>query len=128
MLVLKVGLLARAGRLEEARALVEKTPTPPVGFVGAVLPALMHALLGMREEAYRDLERIRAKGSDVLPTQLAWVYGVLGDNDRFYDALSRFVKEKGGDTHWIWVLPIFEGARKDPRFAAFLVECGLSKG
>jgi Tfp pilus assembly protein PilF len=128
MLVLKVGLLTRAGRLDEARALVEKTPTPPVGFVGAVFPALMHALLGMRDEAYRDLARIQAKESEVLATQLAWVYGALGDYDRFYEALSRFVREKGGDTHWIWVLPIFEEARQDPRFTAFLRQCGQSKG
>jgi adenylate cyclase len=128
MLVLKVGLLTRVGRLDEARALLEKTPTPPVGFVGAVFPALMHALLGRREEAYRDLARLQAKESEVLATQLAWVYGALADNDRFYEALSRFVREKGGDTHWIWVLPIFEEARKDPRFAAFLRQCGLLKG
>jgi adenylate cyclase len=125
--VYKIALLAGEGRRTEALALAKLPFVDKSGYVGAAAPAIVHGVLGMKDEAHRDIERLLklAKTSYVPAFQLSWAYGVLGEAEGFYEWSFRFVEEKGTIPYWVTILPMFREVRKDSRFTEFLRRCRL---
>jgi serine/threonine-protein kinase len=125
--IYRLALLAGIGRRAEARELMTSALPAGTGYVGAAAPAIAHALLGMREEAHRDIERLleQAKTSYVPAFQISWAYGALGEAEGFYEWSFRYVDEKGTPPYWVRTLPMFRQVREDPRFSEFLRRCRL---
>jgi len=94
---------------------------------GETTAVMKHAVLGQREEAHRELDRLLTAAKDhyVPSFGIAWTYGVLGEADRFFEWLDRAADERARSPFEFVSLPLFEKLRSDPRFQAYLRRCGL---
>ncbi|MGD0251023.1 MAG: tetratricopeptide repeat protein, partial [Thermoplasmata archaeon] len=112
----------------EAIDLARKLTSVGLRTYGEVTPAMIDALLGEPEKAYRELEALSAaeKGHYTPSVGKAWVYGILGDADRFFEWLFRSADERSRSPLEFVSLPIFEKMRADPRFQEYLRRCGLA--
>ena len=117
------------GDMAKAREYVEvglrANPEAPVLIIDK---GILYALAHRRGDAEGQLRRIES--SDMESVRLngqVWIRSVLGDLDQAFEALMR-----QADTHsWYSLMgtePLFEGLRKDPRFAEFCNRVGLSAG
>jgi len=97
------------------------------GPYGETTPAMLHAILGQRAEALRELEVLSAAAKDrYIPAfGIAWTYGVLGDADRFFEWLFRSADEQTRSPFEFVTFPLFERMRADPRFPTYLRRCAL---
>ncbi len=89
--------------------------------------AYSYAVSGQREEALKllaDLENLQ-KRRYVGPFAFAMVYLGLGDNDRFFDYMTRYVKEEEGGIGGMPYSPYFKRVRSDPRFSLLLRKMNL---
>jgi adenylate cyclase len=123
----KLVFYASRGMRTEALELLLKLLEAGGGWGGEALPAIVHGLLGLREEATRDLDALLALSKEryVAAFRIAWVYGALGDADKFYEWLFRAPDETGGLYQFI-TSPALEKMRADPRFQTFLRQCALA--
>lgn len=116
------GLLAEAiAACEEATRLSDRLPSP-LGTLGYV-----YARAGRRADAQRVVAELedRADAAYVGGSDLAAVYGALGDLDRAFQRLERAYEERDVslvhlDDH-VW----FDPLRSDPRFDVLLERIGL---
>jgi hypothetical protein len=105
-----------------------------IGRLPDVLPwpgfkAYVHARAGDRATAERIAREIESRPTAwAAQTALAWSYLGLDDTTRALDAL-----ERATDTHETWFVwyaiadPIYDPARKSPRFATLLRRVGLNE-
>lgn len=112
-----------------AEALELANKLDPVGrpWFGEATAAMLHAVLGQREDAYRELRRITSAAKDhYIPAHgIAFAYGALGDADPFFEWLFRAADERARTPFEFVNLPIFQGLRSDPRFQSYLRHCSL---
>ena len=121
--------LARLGRSEEARKLVEPLPGT-TGLQDRVSRASVLALLGDPAEAraiLRDLERGDAP-EYLSADRVAALYALVGEKEKALDVLERDFRE-GDQSFWaVYRRPFFDPLRRDPRFMRLLEELGLPTG
>jgi TolB-like protein/DNA-binding winged helix-turn-helix (wHTH) protein/Tfp pilus assembly protein PilF len=99
---------------------------------GIYLAALgrSYALAGERANASRvarEFERL-AEHEHVWPTDAAFFYAALGQNDRAFYWLEKAVQEKDGWLFFVNVDPRLDSLRSDPRYLVFLHRVGLDAG
>jgi tetratricopeptide (TPR) repeat protein len=89
--------------------------------------ALLNAILGRTGEGRAFLARLERgeEKSYVSGTQLAMMYGALGENERALDLLEKDFRE-GELILWLWYRGVFfDSIRDDPRFVTLLRQYGL---
>ena len=85
--------------------------------------AAVEASIGKRDEALKLMEEL--DHSEPKPYyHLAFLYAVLGDKDRAFDALDNAYAHRDGDMLSLNVDPAFDGLHADPRFAALWRKIG----
>ena len=86
---------------------------------------ILHAFTGKRKEAEDMLKAIMTneRESVRLFGQL-FIHAALGNLDQAFEALARQTETHAWPT-LIKSLPVFDGLRKDPRFAEFCLKMGL---
>ncbi len=94
---------------------------------GEASPAMFHAILGQRKEAYLELEKLAAGAKDrYIPAHgIAWAYGILEDADPFFEWLFRCADQRARNPFEFVIMPVFEKMRSDPRFQAYLQQCAI---
>lgn len=118
--------LCRAGRYEEASALLERGLGPEANWNAALL-AYCHAISGRPEEAralLADLEA-RAEVEYVTPVALAIVHVGLGEADAAFAALERAFELRSLRILSIAMDPHWKPLRSDPRYHDLLRRIGL---
>ncbi len=118
---------ANRSRWDEAAAILPLVMREPQGWLGAAGPAVALAVLGKKTEALQLVEAMvaRSKVEYVSAGEIAWVFGALGDADRFFEWLYRSVDQRTKTFDFI-ASPIFEKLRADPRFHEYLRRCGVA--
>jgi len=115
----------RADALREA-----ETPMTGATAVERFDRALLYALVGRPEPAralLAEAERGEAKVY-LSATDLAMLYGALGEKEKALDLLERDFRE-GDQTLWLYYRGLFfDPIREDPRFVALLRQYGLPVG
>ncbi len=89
--------------------------------------AYAYAVSGQREEAINllaDLENLQRRRY-VGPFAFAIIYLGLGDNDRFFDYMTRQIEEGSSGLWGIRYLSHFRHVRSDPRFSSLLRKMNL---
>jgi serine/threonine protein kinase/Flp pilus assembly protein TadD len=71
------------------------------------------------------LEERRKRGEPIKPFMLAGLYRDVGDKDRALDWLEKGVEERDDWLVWLYVDPLFDPLRSEPRFQAVLKRVGL---
>ena len=51
-----------------------------------------------------------------IPTDIAMVYALAGENSRALDWLERSFEERSSQMPWVSVDPVYDPLREDPRF------------
>ena len=80
----------------------------------------------MREWAATD-EALYRKGEPIYPSQLAYIYGILGENDRAFLWFQKSYEEHTADMPFLQVDPTYDDLRSDPRFSDLERRVGLPK-
>ena len=111
----------RRSEFHQAVAHLAELPAQGGGYLGPAAPIAGLAALGRREEAERAAAALEAEGRKefVIATGPAWIYGVLGDSDRFFDWLSRSVDSVSKPFDFV-TNPMFAPMRADPRLREYL--------
>lgn len=124
----KLLVYSRQSKRAEAEALLPLLRTDGQGWMGSGAPLIARALLGRREEAFRGVETLVAglRERYVQAGEIAWVYGVLGDADRFFEWIFRSVDERSKSPFDFVTCPLFETLRADSRFREYLRRCALA--
>ena len=84
--------------------------------------ALAYANAGQKDKAREvqsDLLQRDARGEHVVEYRVAAVYEVLGERDEAFRWLERDIDDRDGLGSWlVWLNydPVWDAARKDPRF------------
>jgi len=78
----------------------------------------------MREWAATD-EALYKKGEAIYPSQLAYIYGILGEKDRAFLWFEKSYEEHTSDMPFLQVDPTYDDLRSDPRFADLERRVGL---
>ena len=96
---------------------------------GTLLLALgrSYAMAGDRKNALRirsEFEEL-SRHQHVWPTDAAFFYAALGQNDRAFDWLEKAVQEKDGWLMFLNTDPRLDKLRADPRFAGVVSRVGL---
>ena len=78
----------------------------------------------MREWAATD-EALYKKGEAIYPSQLAYIYGILGEKDRAFLWFEKSYEEHTPDMPFLQVDPTYDDLRSDPRFADLERRVGL---
>ena len=87
----------------------------------AVLLAHTFAAMGETDQVHRLLaELTNLRGAYVSAMNFALLYSALGNYDHMFTWLEKAYFEDDGDLIWLPVDPIYDQARKDIRFTAFL--------
>ncbi len=125
----KLMIYSQQSKRAEAEALLPLLRTDGQGWLGSGAPLIARALLGRREEALRGVERLVAglKERYVSAGEIAWVYGVLGDVDRFFEWIFRSADERSTGPFDFVTCPLFVTLRADPRFRDYLHRCALGQ-
>ena len=106
--------------LDEAKAYQAGDPSRDAGGVGMI--ALAYANAGQKDtarELLSDLLQRDARGEHVVEYRIAAVYEVLGDRDEALRWLEKAIEDRDGLGSWlVWLNhdPVWNAARKDPRF------------
>ena len=106
--------------LDEAKAYQSRDRGRDAGGVGMI--ALAYANAGQQDKAREvlsDLLQRDARGEHVVEYRIAAVYEVLGDRGEALRWLERDIDDRDGLGSWlIWLNsdPVWDAARKDPRF------------
>jgi tetratricopeptide (TPR) repeat protein len=69
--------------------------------------------------------RERSAGGPARPSEIAWIYAHLGDQERTLEWLDRAVEERDGWAVYMKVEPPFASLRSDPRFQKISRAAGL---
>ncbi|MGA7923402.1 MAG: hypothetical protein WCA77_05445, partial [Thermoplasmata archaeon] len=82
----------------------------------------LSALRGDRDTALRCIEKLTASFSEGYTRQqlAGFIYFALGDLDRFFEYMTAAAKAHTLQAPRIRLSPMFEGARKDPRFVELI--------
>jgi serine/threonine-protein kinase len=122
----KLTFYASRGMRVEALELLPELLSVGGGWGGDALPAIVHGLLGDREQATAELNALLALAKEryIPPFRIAWVYGAIGDSDKFFGCLLENVDDLGGIYQFI-CSPALEHLRADPQFQTFLRGCKL---
>jgi TolB-like protein len=80
----------------------------------------------MREWAATD-EALYKEGEAIYPSQLAYIYGILGEKDRAFLWFEKSYEEHTPDMPFLQVDPTYDDLRSDPRFADLERRVGLPK-
>ena len=72
-----------------------------------------------------ELQQLSNQGNLQADFEMARVYATLGEHDQAFDCLERTFNERAGTLFWLWVNPVFDGLRPDPRFSALLAKMNL---
>jgi tetratricopeptide (TPR) repeat protein len=114
--------LARA-RFREAAKLA---PTLPIGLLGG---AMVDALMGRREKAYKQMSRVLTKFQrDYLPPyQVAMAYAQLDDVEAAIEWLERAADVRDFNFVGLPLDPTFDKVEHDPRFGALLARHKLQR-
>lgn len=72
---------------------------------------------GAIREWVAGLEKLAARGEPVYPEEPAYLYAVLGDNDRAFSWLEKSYQEKTHGMPFLRLDPTWDNIRSDPRFA-----------
>ena len=80
----------------------------------------------LREWAATD-EDLYKKGEAIYPSQLAYIYGILGEKDRAFLWFEKSYEEHTPDMPFLQVDPTYDDLRSDPRFADLERRVGLPK-
>lgn len=114
------------GRYEEAlapcRRLEEITGEEPI-----IISAYVYAKWGKRKEAEKLLKEIieESEKTYVSPTEIACIYGALGDFDQAFSLLEKAYSERDNKLQYLKVAPAWDPLRSDPRFKALLKRMNL---
>ena len=106
--------------LDEAKAYQAGDRGRDAGGVGMI--ALVYANAGQKDKAREvlsDLLQRDARGEHVVEYRIAAVYEVLGERDEALRWLERDIDDRDGLGSWlVWLNhdPVWDAARKDPRF------------
>lgn len=86
-----------------------------------VLLAHAFAAMGKADDARTLLNVLIERRSSYVPAiNFALLYSVTGNHDRMFEWLEMAYLEDDGELIWLAIDPIYDGARRDARFAAFL--------
>jgi TolB-like protein/Tfp pilus assembly protein PilF len=96
----------------------------PDNFNVLMLRGYLSALKGDRQEAERIMEKLRRNfaGGATLERNIGYIKYYLGDLDGFYDSMMRAAEEHVLDPSVLRYCPLFEKARRDPRFRQVLLK------
>jgi tetratricopeptide (TPR) repeat protein len=86
------------------------------------LIARAQALLGRREEALKEIEKLKARPKDKYTpaSYIALIYIALGDKDNAFKWLDKAVDDRSDEMILLKVDPAYDPLRSDPRFDALL--------
>jgi serine/threonine-protein kinase len=117
---------AALGRYEEAVASLQRY-REITGEEFMTLSAYVYAKWGKRKEAEKLLKKIREQSEKtyISPTNIALIYGVLGDFDQAFSLLEKAYSERNILLQYLKVHPRFDSLRSDPRFKALLKRMNL---
>jgi tetratricopeptide (TPR) repeat protein len=98
-----------------------------VGFDGyrQVGIAMAEHSLGRAGKSQRALDEAIAKGAQGFAYQIAGAYAWNGDRDKAFEWLDRAYMQRDGGLADMKFDPLFDSARGDPRYRAFLRKMGL---
>jgi tetratricopeptide (TPR) repeat protein len=115
------------GMYPEATAELEKTRSLKEERVYLRQRAYLHARMGQRAEAERDLaESLRlSQGRQVSSGAVALVYAMLGRKDNSFQWLENAYAERSSFMTTLKLWPAFDPMRGDPRFSDLLRKVGL---
>ena len=114
--------------LVEAKAYQAVDPARDAGGIGMI--ALAYANAGQKDKArelLKDLLQRDARGEHVVEYRIAAVYEVLGERDEALRWLNRDTDDRDGLGSWLLWLnydPVWNAARKDPRFKEIQKQAG----
>ena len=86
-----------------------------------------YAVSGRQAEAQKILDELLARSKrGYFPSwTIATIYIGLGDKDRAFEWLGKAIEERGENTVWLKVAPVYDPLRSDPRFADLLRRLNL---
>ncbi|MCI4319293.1 MAG: hypothetical protein L3K23_04060 [Thermoplasmata archaeon] len=118
----KMAYFAYRGQKLEALAALQSLDPAGRGALRYAAATTAYGLLGMREEALRELESLRAVGAErpVSSVLLVWAYAAVGDADRMFEALFQAAAEGTRSPSEFARTPVFERYRSDPRYQEYL--------
>jgi tetratricopeptide (TPR) repeat protein len=114
--------------LDEAHAYQAVDPARDAGGIGMI--ALAYANAGQKDKArklLKDLLERDARGEHVVEYRVAAVYEALSERDQAIRWLNKDVDDRDGLGSWLLWLnydPVWNRARKDPRFKAIQKRAG----
>jgi TolB-like protein/Tfp pilus assembly protein PilF len=90
---------------------------------------IAYALMGKKNEAKQVLNELKeqSKQTYVSPYLLAMLHFSLGENDRGFEMLNIAYEEHNSWLIYLYVEPLFDSVRSDPRFAELLKKIGLEQ-
>jgi serine/threonine protein kinase/tetratricopeptide (TPR) repeat protein len=120
------GVYTALGRYEEALASLQGYEEIR-GVEPITLSAYVYAKWGKRREAYEFLKKIikESEKAYISPTDIAPIYGALGDSDQAFSLLEKAYSERDNRLQYLKVEPEFDSLRSDPRFKALLKRMNL---
>ena len=91
--------------------------------------AAVQAALGRKDEPGRSIGELEnpPRQQPEPYYQLAYLYSVLGDRSRAFDALEKAYRERSSDMLFLGVDPAFDSLHQDPRFSALEKKLGWVK-
>jgi tetratricopeptide (TPR) repeat protein len=114
-----------SGRIEEGMEVCEEATRRDPN--GDARMAIVLALRGEREAALLELEEALADHGDRGPINsgVAVVYAVLGDLDKAFPRLRRYLAQHRIGALWIRADPLLDPLRADPRWEEIMGEIGF---
>jgi Tfp pilus assembly protein PilF len=87
-----------------------------------------YAVSGRQAEARKILDELLARSKrGYFPSwTIAMIYIGLGDKDRAFEWFGKAVEERGENTVWLKIGPLYDPLRSDPRFADLLRRLNLA--
>jgi len=104
---------------EEAIRLGNKSPSAQI-YLGTA-----YARAGERTKAQAILRQLETSKEYVSPTELAALYGALGEREKAFTSLEKAYAARDLQLQYLKVNPNFDALRDDPRFADLVRRIGL---